>query len=106
MAELYTQEVEFDDVKFHYEGRKYSATGTATHQVHLESVGIGAYEYWGARCMDHREAWLSEISDMEIDISIYDENGNEVENPPDKMVDSAHLAIFEKTYETAEERCE
>jgi hypothetical protein len=31
--------------------------------------------------MDHREAWLSEISDMEIDVSIYDENGNEVWEP-------------------------
>jgi len=106
MSEPYTQEVEFDDIKFHYDGRKYSATGTATHQVYLEGVGIGAYEYWGQRCHDHREAWLSESSEMEIDMSIYDEDGNEIENPPDKMVESAHEAIYEKTHETAEERCE
>ena len=106
MSESIMQEVEFDDVEFYHDDIKYIATGSATHYCKLERYGIGSYEFWGMRGNDNRSSYFSDFSEMEVSIDVYDENNKQIENPSEKIIDSALEPIFEKTHERAEERCD
>ena len=99
-------EVEEDDVKFEYDGKKYSVTGTAIHNTEKEDVGIGHYEFWGSRGYDRQIVNQSEFSECEFDsLAIYpDEGMEEVPNPSKELVEAAEEALYSATYETAEER--
>jgi hypothetical protein len=97
-------EVEEDDVKFEYDGKKYSVTGTAIHNTEKED--IGPYEFWGSRGYDRQIVNQSEFSECEFDsLAIYpDEGMEEVPNPSKELVEAAEEALYSATYETAEER--
>ena len=99
-------EVEEDDVKFEYDGKKYSVTGTAIHNTEKEDVGIGPYEFWGSRGYDRQIVNQSAFSECEFDsLAIYpDEGMEEVPEPSKELVDAAQEALYSATYETAEER--
>ena len=99
-------EVEKDDVKFEYDGKKYSVTGTAIHETHKEDIGIGSYEFWGSRGYDSQIVQQSEYEECEFkDLFIYLEgNLDKVLNPSKELVDAAQEALYSATYETAEER--
>jgi hypothetical protein len=99
-------EVEKDDVKFEYDGKKYSVTGTAIHETHTEDVGIGSYEFWGSRGYDSRIVESSEFSECEFDsLAIYPDDGTEeVPEPSKELVEAAQEALYQATYEIAEER--
>jgi hypothetical protein len=99
-------EVEADDVKFEYEGKKYSLTGTAIHNTEKEDIGIGSYEFWGSRGYDSRIVESSEFSECEFDsLAIYPDDGTEeVPEPSKELVEAAQEALYYATQETAEDR--
>jgi hypothetical protein len=99
-------EVEKDDVKFEYDGKKYSVTGTAIHETHTEDVGIGSYEFWGSRGYDSQIVQQSDYEECEFEcLSIYPEEGaEEIPNPSKELVEAAQEALYSATYERAEER--
>jgi hypothetical protein len=99
-------EVEEDDVKFEYDGKKYSVTGTAIHNTEKEDVGIGPYEFWGSRGYDRQIVNQSEFSECEFDsLAIYpDEGMEEVPNPSKELVEAAEEALYDATREIAQDR--
>ena len=99
-------EVEADDVKFEYEGKKYSVTGTAIHNTETEDIGIGSYEFWGSRGYDSRIVESSEFTECEFDsLAIYPDDGTEeVPEPSKELVESAQEALYSATQEIAEDR--
>ena len=99
-------EVEKDDVKFEYDGKKYSVTGTAIHNTEKEDVGIGPYEFWGSRGYDSQIVNQSEFSECEFDgLAIYPDGGmEEVPEPSKELVEAAQEALYSATYEIAEDR--
>ena len=99
-------EVEEDDVKFEYDGKKYSVTGTAIHNTEKEDVGIGPYELWGSRGYNRQIVNQSEFSECEFDsLAIYpDEGMEEVPNPSKELVEAAEEALYDATREIAQDR--
>ena len=99
-------EVEKDDVKFEYDGKKYSVTGTAIHNTEKEDIGIGSYEYHSSRGFDSQPVSVSEYEDCEfVDLAIYrGDSSEEVANPTKELVEAAQDALFSATSESAEEK--
>jgi len=99
-------EVEADDVKFEYDGKKYSVTGTAIHNTEKEDIGIGSYEFWGSRGYDRQIVESSEFSECEFDsLAIYPDDGTEeVTDPSKELVEAAQEALYDATQEIAQDR--
>lgn len=99
-------EVERDDAEFWFRDRKYCAMGTVIHNTEAEDVGIGSYEYHGHREFQKKIVQTSEFSEAEFqDMTIMDvQLDQEVTDPSDELVTAAEEALFDATYEIAQEK--
>jgi hypothetical protein len=101
-----TVEIDYAEAKFRHDDRLYLAIGGVTHNTKAEHVGIGSYEYWGCREYDTKVVAVSEFKDAEfIDVCIYpDGDTSPLGDPSDALVTAAEEALFDKTYERAEQQ--
>lgn len=98
-------ELEVDDCHFTFEGKKYSVVTTITHNLVLEDVGIGHYEFWGMRGVDKRMRNISHFENADFegtDILPFGEM-SAIDNPSKELLEAAEEAAFNHTYERAEE---
>jgi hypothetical protein len=77
----------------HKDGTSYEVEFTADYE--LEDVGIGPYEFWGAKCNDKQLIYVVDHVSVE---SIQDDEGNDVD-----ATDALEKAIYESAEEYANE---
>ena len=100
-----TIELDTYEATFKHEDKEYDVVGSVTHETHTEDIGIGRYEYWGHMENDKQLVEISEYVDADFhDLRIF-EKGSEVPvlEPSAELTEAAKLALFETTYEYAEE---
>ena len=100
--------IEIDDAEadFTFEGASYQAIGGVVHNTTTDDVGIGSYEFWGQRGYDKQIVEVSKYEEAEFtgtDIYLGDST-TPLTDPSPELVEAAEEALFNKTYERAEER--
>ena len=97
---------EVECIPFDYQGERFTVSVNMTHNLTRENVGIGWYEYWGHMENDDRTWLTSNFEDAEFgEAEIF--CGNEdmpIANPSEDLLEAAHLAAFNSSYESVEER--
>jgi len=97
-------EVEECDVKFQFSNMWYVVGGTVVHHIESEDVGIGDYEYQGARECQTEIAFFSEYAQAEFsDLSLtHLDTQEEVKEPSKYLLEAAKEALFSATQQKAE----
>jgi hypothetical protein len=97
-------EVEECDVKFQFSNMWYEVSGTVIHHTTMEDIGIGSYEYQGARECQTDIVHSSDSSKAEFsNISVYYHATNEeVKEPSKYLLEAAKEALFSATQDKAE----
>jgi hypothetical protein len=65
--------MEYTDIEYELNGICYTLSFEAEFEA--EDIGIGAYEYWGARSRDVH--WVNNCTDVDS-IRLEDEDGNDI----------------------------
>jgi hypothetical protein len=97
-------EVEEFDVKFEFSNLWYEVSGTVIHHIESEDVGIGNYEYQGARECQTEIAFFSEYARAEFsNLSLtHRDTQEEVKEPSKYLLEAAKEALFSATQDKAE----
>jgi hypothetical protein len=98
-------EVEEHEVKFQFSNLWYEVGGTVVHHVEPEDVGIGDYEYQGARECQTDIAYFSEYIKAEFsNLSLtHRDTQEEVKEPSKYLLEAAKEALFSATQQKAEQ---
>jgi hypothetical protein len=99
-------EIDYAEATFQHEGQTFEAIGGVVHNTTTDDVGIGGYEYWGHREYNSDVVEISEYKDAEfIDVRVYTPDDEMALNDPSpSLLEAAQEALFNKTYETAEQQ--
>jgi hypothetical protein len=65
--------MEYTDIEYELDGICYTLSFEAEFEA--EDIGIGAYEYWGAKCRDVH--WVNTCTGIDT-IRLEDEEGNDI----------------------------
>ena len=65
--------MEYTDIEYELDGIAYTLSFEADFEP--EDIGIGAYEYWGAKCRDVQ--WVNNCTEV-YGFSLVDEEGNDI----------------------------
>ena len=102
-----TETVAYDYVEasFEWKGQSFEVTGGVVHNAIIEDEGIGSYEFQGMRGDDKRLVARCEYEKAEFNnISVYWQGDDQPLNYVEvELLEEAQLALFNKTYEQAEE---
>lgn len=99
-------EIDYAEATFDYQGSSYEAIGEVTHNTKSADIGIGRYEFWGHCENDKKIVEVSEYGEAEFTTPDIYPAGSDIPliDPPPALIEAAQLALYNKTYEMAEEK--